>query len=48
MPKAVKKEFSVPLLKIKDTSTRVNPSRPLDINALLRASKAKAKGKKAA
>jgi hypothetical protein len=43
-----KKSFSVPLLKIKDTSTRVNPARPLDLDALLRGSKTKMKSKKAA
>jgi hypothetical protein len=48
MSRINKKSFSVPLLKIKDTSTRVNPSRPLDLDALLRASKTKVKGKKAA
>jgi len=48
MSKNNKKEFSVPLLKIKDTSTHVNPSRPLDLDALLRASKVKVKGKKIA
>jgi hypothetical protein len=42
--KAVNK--ATPLLKIKDTSTHVNPARPLDLDALLRASKVKVKGKK--
>jgi hypothetical protein len=48
MSKTGKKSFSVPLLKIKDTSTHVNPSRPLDLDALLRASKIKVKSKKTA
>jgi hypothetical protein len=48
MSKNNKKPFSVPLLKIKDTSAHVNPARPLDLDALLRASKIKVKGKKTA
>jgi hypothetical protein len=48
MSKTNKKSFAVPLLKIKDTSTHVNPARPLDLAALVRASKAKVKRKKSA
>ena len=46
--KTTNKKFAVPVLKVKDTTTHVDPSKPLDLNALIRQSKNKKHSKKAA
>lgn len=46
--KTINKKFAVPVLKVKDTTTHVNPAKPLDLEALLRQSKNKKPSKKAA
>ncbi len=39
--KTINKKFAVPVLKVKDTTTHVDPTKPLDLNALVRQSKNK-------